>query len=160
MTSGSKQLLLALFSTMVIVIFLGVPFHRNWFASKVIAPLKILQEQLVYMEPVERLAGRLGNSYMISLAVADNIRKRNEEKTAIILLPPKAYIKEQQADYPVPEPAVFYYYTGLKSKWINSPGVDSITHALICVGSEVKLLPLDSFQKKEVLNLYRTYKLQ
>ena len=123
-------------------------------------PLKTIREQLAYMEPAERLRGRLGNSYSISLAAAENIRKKKQEKTAIVLLPPKEYIKEQQADYPVPEPAVFYYYTGLRSKWTNSPGVDSVTHALICVGSEVRLLPLDSTTKTKVLSVYRTYKIQ
>ena len=37
------------------------------------------------------------------------------------MVPPSAYFKERGVDYDVPEPAVFYYYTGLRTTWINSP---------------------------------------
>jgi hypothetical protein len=112
------------------------------------------------MEPEDRLAIRLTHSYIISRSVGEKLRTKHQENSAIVLLPPQGYIKEAQADYPVPEPAVFYYYSGIRSKWINSPGIDSATHAVIYQGGEMQLLPLDDTIRKEIIDVFKRYNLK
>ncbi|WP_315821984.1 hypothetical protein [Paraflavitalea speifideaquila] len=38
----------------------------------------------------------------------------------LVLMPPSNYFHKMGIKYHVPEPAVFYYYTGLKTIWANS----------------------------------------
>lgn len=160
MREASKQLVLTLTSTLVIVVFFNIGFHSEWLQTKVIAPLKLIDGQLLNMEPEVRLEHKLQNSYAIAKATGDYMRSVGQDKTAIVLLPPQAYLKEQGADFHVPEPVVFYYYSGLRSKWINSPGADSATHVLGYHTGQMALLPLGKEFKKEILATYRQYKIQ
>ena len=160
MQGASKQFVLTLASVVIIVAFFNIGFYGQWLQTKVIASLKLIDEQLLHMEPEERLEHKLQSTYSISKATGDYMRSTGQEKTVIVLLPPQAYLKEQGIDFHVPEPVVFYYYSGLKSKWINSPGVDSATHVLGYHTGQMALLPLGKEFKKEILAIYKQYKIQ
>lgn len=157
MGKSAKSVLLTIISIVIISIFLSIDFYHDWFVKRVVKPIDDINEQLTYMEPEERMELRLGMSYIISKGVADYLRKNHADTSAIVLLPPQAYIKHYKANYPVPEPIVFYYYTGLKSKWISSPGVEKSNFAIIYQKNNIQLAPLNKQQLAEVLKVFRQY---
>jgi hypothetical protein len=160
MTQGTKRILLTFISIIIIVVFFNVEFYRDWFRQRVLTPLSDMPDQFAYMEPEERLTGRLGSSYYVSVNIAKYLKDNKLDKGAVILLPPKDYIKENNAEYGVPEPVIFYYYTGLKAKWPDSPGADTSKFAIIYQNHNLQLIPLqDTFQRNDLLRFYKKYKI-
>lgn len=157
MTPASKKYVLTAVSTAIVIVFFSIPFYQNWYKNKVWIAVESIPEQLLYMEPEERLGARLTNSYRISAAVREDLKNKGLLDSAIVLLPPQGYIDAQKFDYPVPEPAVFYYYTGVRSKWTNSPGVENVTHALFVMKGVSKLIPVNDTILKEILKFYEPY---
>lgn len=154
----SKQILLTFCSIIVIVLFLGNDAYKTWFNEKVWKADLGIENQLPYMDREERLIIRLGNSYNISKNIADYIKKNNLlADSLLILLPPKDYLKQNNVDYPVPEPAVFYYYTGLKSVWANSSNAEKANYAVVYMNKNLRLAPVNKQQLDQLLVLYRKY---
>jgi hypothetical protein len=156
---STRPLVLAILSLVIIVLFFSVDLYKSWFKDRVYSPLETISEQLTYMEPHERMMARLHNSYFISYNIADYLRKNKKDSGALILLPPNDYIKENKVDFPVPEPAVFYLYTGLKSVTANNKGVEKANFALIVQpGANLNIIELNDQNRPQVLALFRKYK--
>ncbi len=71
------------------------------------------------MSKEARLNKRFGNEYIYSKSIAENMRKNGQQK-ALLLMPPSNYFTNAGMKYHVPEPAVFYYFTGIKTVWAES----------------------------------------
>jgi len=63
---------------------------------------------------------RFGNNYAFSKQIAGMFERRGTKDHVLVLMPPSNYFTKSGVQYHVPEPAVFYYYTGLKTIWANS----------------------------------------
>jgi hypothetical protein len=68
----------------------------------------------------QRMADRFEGDYTYSKQIADFFERKKNKSSALVLIPPSDYFKQNGMTYHVPEPAVFYYYTGLKTLWPNS----------------------------------------
>ncbi|HWJ90073.1 MAG TPA: hypothetical protein VNR87_03130 [Flavisolibacter sp.] len=64
-----------------------------------------------------------------------------------MLLPPSAYFKNKGLNYHVPEPAVFYYYTGVKTVWVNSVDAAKADWVVSFNG----IIRIDSVQNKRMI---------
>jgi hypothetical protein len=62
---------------------------------------------------------RWGGGYYYSKAIAGYFEEKGLAKKALVLMPPSDYFTANGMDYYVPEPAIFYYMTGLKTLWPN-----------------------------------------
>jgi len=60
----------------------------------------------------------------------------------LVLVPPSTYFKKNGVDFDVPEPAVFYYYTGLKTAWVNSPIAINAGWMVIADKGRYKIIPV------------------
>jgi hypothetical protein len=139
--------------------FFSVTWYKEWFTKRVTTPIGDISEQLMYMEATERLQMRLGASYIVSTNVAKYLREHKSDSNALVLLPPKEYIAQVKADFPVPEPIVFYYYTGVKAVWANSKDAEKANYVVLYQNNNLQLLPVNKQQLAEILKMFRQFKI-
>ena len=116
-----KTILLTFISTSVLYLFFQFPRNNEWFTKRILAYWNDFNTQKKHPGIEERKKKRWETSYTVSKQIAGFFAKNQKAKNAIVLIPPSGYFKERGIDYDVPEPSVFYYYTGLRTTWINSP---------------------------------------
>ncbi|GAA0554461.1 hypothetical protein [Chitinophaga japonensis] len=108
----------------------------------------------------QRKAERLGNMYTLSKAIALALRKERQKEKVVVLLPPTPYFRKKGLNYHVPEPAVFYYYTGMKTVWPDTKDTAAITHV---VEMKRRALVIRRIRNREqlsaVLAEFRKYKI-
>lgn len=115
-----KQINLLAFSILAVSLFFMLPRNRAWLHDKILPYFKAVPRQLGQLDTEQRKTERYGNAYRYSTSIASTLRKRTEAGKVLLLMPSTSYFKARGLDYPVPEPAVFYYYTGIKTVWSNS----------------------------------------
>jgi len=103
-----------------IVGFFLIPANRHW-CSKVLSYWRDLPAEIRHTSPEARLTKRFENDYTFSRYIAAKFDGRSDRQEVLVLMPPTSYFSKMGFRYHVPEPAVFYYYTGLKTIWANSP---------------------------------------
>lgn len=113
-----RQLLLTLTALVLLAGFFLLPGNKVW-GEKVISYWKEFQQQRKQTGEEARLVKRFGNDYTFSVSIADKMKK-NGQQQALVLIPPTNYFTRAGLKYHVPEPAVFYYFTGIKTVWANS----------------------------------------
>ena len=96
-----------------------MPENRIW-AGKLITYWKEFGKQRKATDEETRMIKRFGNEYTFSVLIADKMKKSGRRQT-LLLMPPTSYFMKAGVNYHVPEPAVFYYFTGIKTVWANSP---------------------------------------
>ncbi|HRO42571.1 MAG TPA: hypothetical protein PL009_07035 [Flavipsychrobacter sp.] len=155
---STRPLLLAVLSLVIILMFFRVELYKTWFRDRVFGPIENISEQLTYMDPHERRMARLQNSYFISYNVAEYLRTNKKDSNALILLPPTDYMKESGVDFMVPEPAVFYLYTGMKSVAANNKGADKTNFAIVPQqGANLQVIELNDQNRPQILAQFRKY---
>lgn len=116
-----RKLLLFFCSLGLLCIFFLFPRNREW-AGTVTGYWKNFGRQWNQPDKETRMRNRFRNNYIYSKNISDTLKKRTIDPDAVILMPPTNYFNKMGMKYHVPEPAVFYYYTGTKTVWANSPG--------------------------------------
>ena len=160
MSQGAKRLFLTIVSLIFLIIFFNVPFYREWLRMRVIEPLQDISEQAGYMEIEQRKEMRYGSTYVVSKNIANYLLTQNDapKDSTIVLLPPKKFITDNKCDFAVPEPVVFYYFSGLKSKLFDSPGAEQSNYAVVCKNSNIQLVKIVKGQAEEAIKFYSQYK--
>lgn len=118
--SIQKQLQLLLLSCLLLLVFFALPQNRRWLTDKPFSYWTDFLRQKDRLGPEQRKRNRWGNNYIFSKRIAAFFEQKKIKEKVLVLLPPADYFKKHNVSYEVPEPAVFYYYTGLKTVWINS----------------------------------------
>ncbi|HEV3325959.1 MAG TPA: hypothetical protein VG052_10150 [Puia sp.] len=123
-----KGFLLTVVSFLLIVLVLNAGYYREWFQAKPVQYwTDFLKEKDDTLDAVGIMKSRYGISYVISTRVKEVVGKKNIVNP-VILFEPNSYYRDSLHIYPnvrAPEPAVFYYYTGLVGVWTNSPNVSN-----------------------------------
>lgn len=114
-----KPLILTFISIALITVFFLLPRNNRW-ARTVYAYWTDYKWQRNNTDIESRMAKRFGNNYAFSKQIADMFEQRGTKEQVLVLMPPSNYFTKMGVQYHVPEPAVFYYYTGLKTIWANS----------------------------------------
>ena len=121
-----KSFILAICSFLLIVLVLNAGYYREWFQAKPVQYWSdFLKEKDDTLDEVGIMKSRYGVSYTISMRVKEVMEQRHVAHP-VILFEPNSYYRDSLHIYPnvhAPEPAVFYYYTGLEGVWTNSPDV-------------------------------------
>jgi len=115
-----RQLLLTLAALVILIAFFLLPQNRTWFTTKILVYWSSFKKQKDKLDTEHRKTIRWGTDYTYSKKIADHFERNNSKDSVLVLLPPTNYFKAYGINYHVPEPAVFYYYTGLKTVWANS----------------------------------------
>ncbi|MGZ3846086.1 MAG: hypothetical protein ACXVBH_08515 [Flavisolibacter sp.] len=143
-----KQAILTIVGLVVLVMFFLLPKNQSWFNNRIVGYWNDFNFQRHNLEPEVRKIERWGNSYVFSKQIAEHL-SRQGSRNALVLLPPTAYFKERDVDYHVPEPAVFYYYTGVKTTWINSKQSATANWMVSADHGQLKIIPV---KDKQMMN--------
>lgn len=79
------------------------------------------KEQKLNLDIEERKVARYQTDYLLAKDVTAFFEKKGIADKVLVLMPSSDYFAAKGLKIHVPEPAVFYYYTGLKTIWPNSP---------------------------------------
>jgi len=156
-----KSFILTICSFLLIVLVLNAGYYREWFQAKPVQYWSdFLKEKDDTLDAVGIMKSRYGVSYTISMRVKEVIEQRHIAHP-VILFEPNSYYRDSLHIYPnvhAPEPAVFYYYTGLEGVWTNSPDV---TKANFLVRITKKGVALDVIktpqQLQQILASYKKF---
>jgi hypothetical protein len=115
-----KKLLLLVFSAVVLFLFFILPVNRSWMEDRVFAYWKSFQTQKNNLDLEHRKKLRFGNDYVFTKKIAAFFQKKGIADSVLVFIAPTSYFLGNGVEYHVPEPAVFYLHTGLKTIWIQS----------------------------------------
>ena len=157
-----KAFILTLVSATLVLLVINLGYYGTWFREK---PRQywfdFLKEKDDTASEVSIKTTRYGISYTISMKVKEVIEKRRMPN-AVILFEPNSYYRDSLHIYNAvraPEPAVFYYYTGLEGVWTNSPDVNNAN--FIVRYSKAKGVTLDEIrspqQLQQILASFKKY---
>ena len=156
-----KGFLLTIISALLVILVLNLGYYKDWFQAK---PLQYWTDFLKEKDDTLSTEGIMASRYGISYTMSMKIKRVLEEKHVvhpIILFEPNSYYRDSLHIYPkirVPEPAVFYYYTGLEAVWTNSPNVNK---ANLFLRISKKGVNLDEIHTPEqlhrILDFYKKY---
>lgn len=116
----AKELLLSFIGIGLIIGFFTLPPYHEWMNDRIIAYYHDFTWQKNKMGITQRMTDRFEGDYTHSKEIAFFFEKKKNKQNALVLLPPTDYFDQHGIEYHVPEPIVFYYFTGLKTLWPNS----------------------------------------
>jgi len=152
-----KNITLTFLSMELLLVFFLLPKNREWFNGRVITYWNDFRIQKNKLDIEYRKTKRWESSYTISKQITDSFAK-NDLKNVIVLLPPSAYFKERKIDYHVPEPAIFYYYTGLRTVWINSNEAKNANWIVTAHNGQLEMIPMnDQKVLLDSINIFKKY---
>jgi hypothetical protein len=115
-----KNIILLGAGIFLLCLFFLLPRNQTWLAQRVLPYWKDFQRQKNILDLEKRKVERYESAYTYSKQIAGYFERKGIRQDVLVLIPSSAYFKSRGVNYPVPEPAVFYYYTGLKTVWPNS----------------------------------------
>ena len=156
-----KGFLLTLVSFAAIFIVLNAGYYKEWFAAK---PAQywsdFLKEKDDTLDQTGILKERYGIVYTVCMRVKDVVTQKKVTHP-VILFEPNSYYRDSLKVYPnihAPEPALFYYYTGLEGVWMNSPNVGKANFLLRMSKKGIQLDQINNPQQlQKVLDFYKKY---
>jgi hypothetical protein len=143
-----KNITLFAIAVILISLFFLLPRNRDWMAQRILTYWNEFQHQKAETSLEKRKAERYETSYTYSKWISNYFEKKGIKNKVVVLLPPASYFESKGIDYPVPEPVVFYYFTGLKT--VRS--IDSTAQqATWFVHAGKNTLIIDSFPNRQSL---------
>jgi hypothetical protein len=113
-----KQFILVAVAVLLLAGFYFLPRNRKW-TQQIISYYSDFQTEKNHLDRETRMRRRFGSRYTLSKSIAGQLRKKGADSNALVLVPPPVYFTKRGVDYPMPEPSVFYYYTGIKTTWCH-----------------------------------------
>ena len=152
------QVLLFLLSFLLMVIFFMLPRNNIWLRDRPLTYLKEALQQKDNLDTEYRKQQRWGNAYTVSKQIAGLLGPEKNNTDMLLLMPPRDYFTERKIDYPVPEPAVFYYYTGVKTVWANSKEAINAKRVVRAVNGRLFIdVVTDNYRLADSLQVFRKY---
>lgn len=151
-----KSIVLTFLSGLLLAWFCLLPYNHQWFDQRILGYWNdfLVQKDKPSLE--QRKVKRWQSDYTVSKQIANFFFSNNNHQNVLVLIPPSVYFKERKIDYHVPEPAVFYYYTGLKTTWINSVEAAKATWMVSADNGVLKFIPVKD--KKMLLDSIAFFK--
>jgi hypothetical protein len=110
-----KELILLAAGAIALAFFYILPPNKTWIQGTVLDYWKDFSWQHTRLSPEQRKLSRYGNDYRYSKEIAGFFAQKGINSRVLVLVPAPRYFKHYHFPYDTPEPAVFYYYTGLKT---------------------------------------------
>lgn len=153
-----KKILLLLAACLLCVGVYMVPGYSGWMSLTVLYPPISYSDQVELLDTLDRMTARYGNSFVVYKQTVGVLDKANFSD-AVLLLPPTEYLKKSGViDVEAVSPLEFYYFTGHKAVWANSPNVYEATWTLVPNRETVMLRRIRSKEDiAALINLYKNY---
>jgi hypothetical protein len=130
-----------LVSVMLTVLF--VLSHWGWLSREIVPDYNNFLAHKDSLSIDYRMEARFGNGYGISKGIAGALKtKGGSPESDLVLIPMAAYFKKQGVVYPAPEPAVFYYYTGVKTINPRCQGARSARWVVLVNNHQIVFRPI------------------
>ncbi len=156
-----KRNILFIISIIVVFLLYNEPFYNYWFYNRILVPDDHgdIFYQVQHLDKEERREFRFGDSYIFYRDLLNQFKEHNVQNITL-LLPPNEYVHKMNFDaLIIPEPAVFYYFTGVNAVTKSSPDVRSANWALVAANGKVWMNRLRTRpQLDSLLALYKPYK--
>jgi len=143
-----KNITLLAAGIIVLAAFFLLPKNQEWMANRILHYWKDFTVQKNNLDPEHRKTDRYQDAYTWSQKIAGYFKERKIARQVLVLMPPASYFAAHQVTYHVPEPAVFYYFTGLHTVWANSP---QAIHASWVVRVNKGNIIIDSVENIQIL---------
>ncbi|NDC42772.1 MAG: hypothetical protein EBZ77_14690 [Chitinophagia bacterium] len=155
---NAKKIILLVIGVFTILLSTKTEIYTHWLDNFIMQP--DIDVQFQHMSVEERREYRFNNLYSLSKYVKQTLDTIKGGPEPVVLLPPTKYLQANGIDYlGMPEPVVFYYHTGHKAVWTNSPTVRKANWALVKTDKSVALVPLkDPRQLDQLLAIYKDFK--
>jgi hypothetical protein len=147
-TNGFKAFILLIAALISMLIFFGIEPNKLWLNQRILPYWEDYKEQKLNLDLEERKMARYQTDYLFAKNITGFFEKRGNANKVLLLLPPSDYFVANGLQIHVPEPAVFYYMTGLKTIWANSPEATKANWVLTAKNGG---LGFDSVINKQVL---------
>ena len=147
-TNGFKAFILLVAAVVALLIFFGLEPNKLWLNQRIMPYWDDFKEQKLNLDLEERKLARYQTDYLFAKNVTGFFEKRGVAGKVLVLMPPTEYFKANNLEIHVPEPAVFCYFTGLKTIWANSP---EASKANWFISAKNGGLVFDSVANKQVL---------
>jgi len=138
-----KQLILTAAGIVVAAVYFMLPENKEWINKRVFGYGRDFVHQKNNLDLEYRKIKRYDNAYVNSTLIASFFKKKGIDQNVLVIVPSTNYFKRYGIDYEVPEPAVFYYYTGLKT---IEPFREDAKNANCFVALKNQQLFVDSFR--------------
>lgn len=151
--------ILTVISFLLIFITLNEGYYKTWFEEKPIQYWTDFQTQKTDTSSIGgRMAARYGVGYSICMKVKEFVEKKKLVDPVILFEPNSYYRDSLHIPIKVPEPAVFYYYTGLTGVWMTSKDVKKARFLLQISNKGVNMEEIQSpAQLQQILAHYRNF---
>ncbi len=148
------RIMLASLAAICLLIYTRIGYNKTWFAKVAYYWNDFITQKDSDLTEEQIKEERWGPGYKISMQIKDLMAQRKVQHP-VLLFEPNTYL-EKTAGFKMPEPIVFYYFTGIKAVWTNSRSVAEATHI---VRFRKSRMYIDSIPSKEVLQqLITSYK--
>ncbi|HVS98529.1 MAG TPA: hypothetical protein VHE54_18685 [Puia sp.] len=156
-----RDFILTVAALAVIYVVLNTGYTKQWFRAKPAEYWADFWKEKKDTASADALKKeRYGVMYTVSLKIKQAVENK-KVSDPVILFEPNSFYRDSLHIYPgirAPEPAVFYYYTGLEGVWMNSPDV---TRANFLVRISKKGVVLEDIrspaQLHRILERYKKY---
>ncbi len=156
-----KGVILTAVSILCVFGILNLGYYQDWFVARPETYWNEFQKQKDEGDDlVARRTERYGVAYTISMKIMAAIQRKNLAHP-VVLFEPNSYYRDSLHIYDklrAPEPAVFYYYTGIEGVWTNSPNVAKANFFVRISKKGVMLDEIKSPQQlQQILAFYKRY---
>jgi hypothetical protein len=156
---NNKKIILTLASVVIILVFFSIPLNNTWFNEKIFNDNFSVQDQMQNTDVQYRMEYRFGSSYAGYMSVK-RMLDANKATDVLLLMPPVPYIHQEKVEggFESAEPAVFYYFTGIKSVCAISPNVHSANWVFVVENHKMWLRKVTNQQYLDnLVQLYKKY---
>ena len=126
-----KQFILTVITIAAILLFFLMPQNREWLNSRVFSYWKDFPQEFSHQGLEYRKIKRHKEAYVYSVLITKYFNQKNIRDQSLVLVPSTEWFKKRGISYEVPEPVVFYYFTGLKTVAPSSKEALNATHAVL-----------------------------
>jgi len=148
-----KNAALTACASLCIVFILNISVYKTWWNDRILYYWDFIQETQDAPSEEERCQARYSGVYTLSKGIIKFVQA-NKINDAVILLPPNGLIEQNGIDLLMPEPAVFYYFTRIKSVWGNSPSAQQANWAVVINKHQLGIVPLKNGAVRDSLIKY------
>jgi len=154
-----KIFILTVIAFLMIFLVLNAGYYKVWFTDKPMQYWTDFQKQKDDTSGTESIMKvRYGVGYTICMKLKEYVDKKKLGDPVILFEPNSYYRDSLHIQIRVPEPAVFYYYTGLKGIWTNSGEVNKARYLVRISKKGVNLDEIKSpAQLQQILANYRKF---
>ncbi len=138
-----KQILLTGITIFILAFIAHLKIYSDW--NEKLSYFWDFYEENKDNTEIEQRKQYYGASYFVSKQIRDYLVKSKELKGAIVVFPPPGYFRQNNVGFSPPEPSVFYYYTGVRSVWMNNPTAPTkATHWIDISGNGMRIVRIQS----------------